>query len=882
MGDDWIEIGAAWQAIDDASTRKNAKIQILAIAPFDSDMSEQEMTAALRTFCETILDPLGLPYAAVIHQPPVHGDERNFHPHILFSLRPMRRIEPYCWEVADDVRGELDGRDGVQTLRHLWAYSMSAAAAAAQRHMRYTGLGYGARALALESGEHLGEARAAMVARGDHVWAHERNRIKNARNAARRVIRDADKKIAALTKVRDAALVRIAAERSGDVKTRVLMPALKLRRPVSLTSAQSRVNGHEGRRFSVSRTVAGMAPRIPFSPKEADRAPLRSAGEDIGIPTQASPVNPLRTRNRTSHNAPPSLNFSDQRPFAHEQTIASVSPMPKARLVASARPDASAARRAPGLVASAHPDQPGRRRLIDAVDTRDGTLRRVATRKTSAQRLLLSPAPSVSPEVTTRLVASARPETALVLRGASIARPISDVGPDMRHLAAAYHPSDLMSRLVPAQKARNRKPPLVPTSSISPDTTMKVVLDKLLRALSMARTRRAKKRETPEAIVNRQPDLGGEPEDAVSVSKPSSVPKASPAPESSSAPSTRPPGQLPGSIPRRDVGPYFHMKRANARLSLPTIDKIPSRDWLEANPLMRGPVSALPLTISAEDREKLDRLVQADAYVATFGDGALEIDIGAFKTLGVDAAWIATPDIQRALAAVRADQQTVISALCHEAERRPLDFKRSGARFWPRNLHPDHLRRLDGWAADPGFEQDIMPLELDIDRAHTAHEREQPRLRKAAGRVPVSPATKLPQLSPDGFGGMRDTPAPQFTDGETGVRIAAFDPATGRPTDQLLMLLKLAGEHPRRIAFATDGLLMALSGGPAVMAPLLHGWRRDERVAALVTGTVRASRAAGKPAWPVEIASAVRAFIARGAGNATAGPAPDWSDGPSR
>ena len=32
MGEDWIEIGAAWQAMEDASTRKNAKIQIRTIA----------------------------------------------------------------------------------------------------------------------------------------------------------------------------------------------------------------------------------------------------------------------------------------------------------------------------------------------------------------------------------------------------------------------------------------------------------------------------------------------------------------------------------------------------------------------------------------------------------------------------------------------------------------------------------------------------------------------------------------------------------------------------------------------------------------------------------------------------------------------------------
>lgn len=208
MGADWIEVGAAWQAIEDATTRVNGKVQMRAIAPFDSDMSEAEMIDALEHFCRTVLDPLELPYSATIHRPPAGGDARNFHPHIAFGLRPARRIEPYCWDIADQVCGEFDGRDGIQMLRHLWAHAMSEAAERARSNRRYTGLGYGARGLDLEAGEHLGEARSAIVARGGHVWAHERNRIKNRRNALRRAIRDADRKVEAIIKIQDAALAR--------------------------------------------------------------------------------------------------------------------------------------------------------------------------------------------------------------------------------------------------------------------------------------------------------------------------------------------------------------------------------------------------------------------------------------------------------------------------------------------------------------------------------------------------------------------------------------------------------------------------------------------------------------------------------------------------
>ncbi len=293
MGDDWVEIGAAWQAMEDASTRANAKIQILAIAPFDSDMSEAEMIAALRHFCRTVLDPLDLPYSAAVHAPPASGDQRNFHPHIAFSLRPMRRVEPYCWEVADEVCGELDGRDGVQMLRHLWAHSMSEAAEQVQSNRRYTGLGYGARGLDLETGEHLGEARAAIVARGGHVWAHERNRIKAARNAARRAIRDADRKIAALTKVRDAALARMAARSEGIAPARVMRaarpvePATVLVAGGSVTPAQT---------LRVSTPVMPATVRRPAQPVEAATvravapAPVPATVRAAATPTVAATV----------------------------------------------------------------------------------------------------------------------------------------------------------------------------------------------------------------------------------------------------------------------------------------------------------------------------------------------------------------------------------------------------------------------------------------------------------------------------------------------------------------------------------------------------------------------------------------------------------------
>lgn len=208
MGEDWLEIGAAWQAIEDAGARKNAKITIRVVAPFDSEASPDEMRMAITHFCETVLKPLGLPYSATIHEPSLahNADDRNFHPHLSFSLKPMTRVAPYTFGISNSVRSELDGRDAIQAFRHLWVHSKTVAAEQAGRTMRYVGLSHAARRTGHEVSEHLGEARTDMVRRGGYVAAHMRNLEKEARNQARRSIRNLDRKIAALQEIQTAAL----------------------------------------------------------------------------------------------------------------------------------------------------------------------------------------------------------------------------------------------------------------------------------------------------------------------------------------------------------------------------------------------------------------------------------------------------------------------------------------------------------------------------------------------------------------------------------------------------------------------------------------------------------------------------------------------------
>jgi hypothetical protein len=776
MGEDWVEIGVGWQAMEDASTRANAKIQMRTIVAFDADARPEEMQESLRHFCETILAPLGLPYSAVIHAPPEQGDQRNYHGHVAFSLRPMRRVEPYGWEIADEIRGELDGRDGVQMLRHLWAHSMSEAAERAGRTMRYTGLGYGARGLDLEAGEHLGEGRSAILARGGHVWAQERNRIKTARNAARRAIRDADQKIAALTAIRDAALARIAREQAGTGPARLHMsqaptPAQRLQAPrVRLAPSTTATVPSPVNAARVMSIGDSSRPRV-LHPSAAPAAARALA---------ASPSTPAATRDLAS----------SPMTSANPSPVTSLEPPARAT---TAGPNAlrSGARLVPVesvMVQPARPARPARTLRNSGHDLVPATSLTRGDEVRTPMRLTQSRSGSFMPA--TRLMASepARP-IAIVNRPRSVA---------------------------PAKPALTEWPQ---------DRTMVDQLAELLRRLAetLARARAARKREAARRR-ERQVALADLP----------------------------------------------------LITDLPLLKALPTREQLEHEAMRVSPTPAQALTLSLEDRRRLDHLVTINAYVADYEGGTLELHPRALKTIGANERWSQEPAVQAVLADLRAEQQRMVAALAHEAARRPLAFARTGTRFWPRDLDPASLARLDRWATDDGFQRDVFAVEQAIGKAHD----EQERARCQTAAEQVSAASKPVA---DGFGGWRDTPAPIYRDPGPHVRIAAFGARDGRPTDQLLMLLNLTGEHPHSIVFASDDLLMAVAPAPAMLAPLLHGWRHDERVAALVTGTVRASREAGRPTWPAEIAPAVRAYAARGAGTGrAASPTPDLSRGPSR
>jgi len=738
LGDDVDEIGAAWQAIEDATTRKNGKIQIRIIVALDADASTEEQVAALKHFCETVLAPLGLPYSAVIHRAPDTGDQRNVHGHILTNFRPTKRVGPYTWAFADHVRGELDGKNGVQMLRHLWAHSMSEAAEKARRNMRYTGLGYGARGLDLEAGEHLNEARNAMVARGERVWAHERNKIKNARNQARRAIRDADRKIEALTKLRDAVIAQMLETAKSTSMPDVLVIAPTPRPATKLTPSGSQ--------------------------------PWRSP--PILTPSKG-PVPAQRRQAAGVH-------------IDHSPLIRSA--MAGAAANAPLRASTSVANRSPRILEAA------------GIVVPPSTLH-AASQTQSAPRHFV--AAKAADEAPLRLTAAGQTVAGTMAGGLtmSVSEPSTRAG-------------------IPLRVAKSAKPPTILTHSKSvgatPPNDMVVAL---LHALAQARRRRAARR-----LAARQRDMR-----------------------------------------MRDE-------------SILTLADIPTREQFEARPRVNlfaiAPANrSIADPVSDERRQADERLIaricKADVYIGDTGDDGLSVHWIVTEKLGIDDAWIRQPHVQRAFTDIREDQQRVIAALRVEADTRPLDFSATSMRFWPADLDQSIKARVDRWATDEGFIRDASGGQDAIGAAHRADklakagsaERSRPQQSgvEESARAGLNPAATTRQRARSAS-----------DNGLEGLRIRAFSQKSGRPTKSLLMLIRYAGERPDAIGGSSGDAMEANDSVPVAIQTLVHGWRRDVRVRSLVATTVKASRQAGRPVWPPEIESDIRATLATK-------PWPSWS-----
>lgn len=77
--------------------RINGRVMGGLIVELPAEMSPRQRRRSLEDFCRQAFEERRLPYWAVVHRPDRHGDQRNFHGHVIYYDRPGTRDERDEW-----------------------------------------------------------------------------------------------------------------------------------------------------------------------------------------------------------------------------------------------------------------------------------------------------------------------------------------------------------------------------------------------------------------------------------------------------------------------------------------------------------------------------------------------------------------------------------------------------------------------------------------------------------------------------------------------------------------------------------------------------------------------------------------------------------------
>ncbi|WP_294201298.1 MobA/MobL family protein [uncultured Sphingomonas sp.] len=126
--------------------RTNANVYVTEIVALPASATARQRRRMIRRYCR-YFDKRGLPYTVAMHKPDPQGDVRNFHVHIVYSLRPATRLGPYDWRFAVSKVSDVNTPEGIAARRKLVVDAINATLRASGSTQRYTHLSNRARGL---------------------------------------------------------------------------------------------------------------------------------------------------------------------------------------------------------------------------------------------------------------------------------------------------------------------------------------------------------------------------------------------------------------------------------------------------------------------------------------------------------------------------------------------------------------------------------------------------------------------------------------------------------------------------------------------------------------------------------------------------------------
>lgn len=143
------ELAAHYRASEELEKhdRANANVYCAEVIALPAELTARQRRLAVQRICRWF-EARGLAYTVGIHLPGKAGDQRNFHVHIIFSLRPCQRNGPYDWSFAVAKESDINTPEGILARRRAVVRAINATLHAAGIDKRYTHLSNKARRMA--------------------------------------------------------------------------------------------------------------------------------------------------------------------------------------------------------------------------------------------------------------------------------------------------------------------------------------------------------------------------------------------------------------------------------------------------------------------------------------------------------------------------------------------------------------------------------------------------------------------------------------------------------------------------------------------------------------------------------------------------------------
>ncbi|MFN3727366.1 MAG: MobA/MobL family protein [Allosphingosinicella sp.] len=184
--------------------RTNANVYVSEIIALPAELSARQRRRVVNRICR-FYEKRGLAYVAAVHVPDAAGDQRNFHCHIIYSLRPADRHGAYDWSFGLSKENDINTPGGIAARRRQVVRDINATLHAAGIDKRYTHLSNRARRMAT--------AQAKVGQNG--IWVSRRLAALETRAARLREIADIARRFRVTLNEANAALAQMKAAFEG-------------------------------------------------------------------------------------------------------------------------------------------------------------------------------------------------------------------------------------------------------------------------------------------------------------------------------------------------------------------------------------------------------------------------------------------------------------------------------------------------------------------------------------------------------------------------------------------------------------------------------------------------------------------------------------------